>query len=315
MRHLKAAEQQKPKKFFVCVFHLGRGASTALCFLTAALLIALTAVFTLPQRAVTATAGTNSQESQGVAVPVLMYHSLLKDTSRSGQYVITPTLFASDLAWLKSHGYETILIHDLLNYVDNGTPLPQKPVLITFDDGYYNNYLYGFPILQEQNMKAVISIIGYYTDKFSEVDENNAYYSHCTWTQINEMLQSGLIEIQNHTYNLHTYDKGRHGCAKKAGESLAGYRSRLCEDVLKLQNRITEMTGTVPTTFTYPFGSFSKETKQIVREMGFRATLSCESGISTVTRNPESLYMMKRFLRPAGKNSDQYFASIFSGSN
>ena len=304
-----------PKKFFIYTFHPGKGASTALCFLAAALLIAVTALFSLPQRAVTATAGADSAAEEGVNVPVLMYHSLLKDTSRAGQYVIPPSLFASDLAWLKEHGYETILMRDLLDYVDNGTPLPQKPVLITFDDGYYNNYLYGFPILQEQNMKAVISIIGLYTDKFSEVDENNAYYSHCTWPQINEMLQSGLVEIQNHTYNLHTYNNGRHGCAKKAGEPLASYRSMLCEDVLKLQNRITEMTGAASSTFTYPFGSFSKETKQIIRELGFRATLSCESGISTVTRDPESLYLLKRFLRLAGKNSEQFFASVFSGAN
>lgn len=309
MRHFKAADA-KAKKFFFRAFHLSRITSTALCFLSAALLIAVTAVFSLPHRAATATVDTALQ-SDGVQVPVLMYHSLLKDTSRSGQYVITPSQFASDLAWLKEHGYESILVQDLIDYVDSGTPLPEKPVLITFDDGYYNNYLYGFPLLKEQNMKAVISIIGLYTDKFSDVDENNAYYSHCTWPQINEMLLSGLVEIQNHTYNLHTYTSTRHGCAKRAGESLASYRSILCEDVLKLQNRITEMTETVPMAFTYPFGSSTQETRQIIREMGFRATFSCGNGISVVTRDPESLYMLKRFLRPAGKNSEQFFASVF----
>lgn len=307
---------KKEKHFFFCALHPGKGAAAVLCFAAAAILIALTAVFSLPYRTVrTAADLASAPAEEGVRVPVLMYHSLLKDTSRSGQYVIPPTLFASDLAWLKAHGYETVFMQDLIDYVDKGTSLPEKPVVITFDDGYYNNYLYGFPILQEQNMKAVISIIGLYTDKFSAVDENNAYYSHCTWPQINEMLRSGLVEIQNHTYNLHTYNNERHGCAKKAGEPLTSYHSLLCEDVLKLQNRITEMTGTVPTTFTYPFGSFSGETKQIIGELGFRATLSCESGISLVTRDPESLYLLKRFLRPAGKSSEQYFRSVFSAKN
>lgn len=313
MRHCQTGKTEK--HFFFRAFHPGKCASAVLCFAAAALLVALTAVFSLPRQTIGAAANAASAEEEGVRVPVLMYHSLLKDSSRAGQYVIPPSLFASDLAWLKAHGYETVLMQDLIDYVDKGTPLPEKPVVITFDDGYYNNYLYGFPILQEQNMKAVISIIGLYTDKFSAVDENNAYYSHCTWPQINEMLQSGLVEIQNHTYNLHTYSSGRHGCAKKAGEPLASYRSMLCEDLLKLQNRITEMTGTSPTTFTYPFGSFSSETRQIVRELGFRATLSCESGISLVTRDPESLYLLKRFLRPAGKNSEQYFASVFPSEN
>jgi Predicted xylanase/chitin deacetylase len=311
--HRLREDKSKPRKFFFLAFHPGKGASAALCFLTAAVLFCVTVLYSLPWDSVSTAAGTDASSQKGVGVPVLMYHSLLKDSSYTGKYVIPPTLFASDLSWLKAHGYETILMQDLINYVDHGTPLPEKPIVITFDDGYYNNYLYGFPLLKQQNMKAVISIIGFYSDKYSALDENNAYYTHCTWPQINEMLASGLVEIQNHTYNLHTYNKGRLGCAKKAGESADAYHALLCGDVTQLQNRITEMTGTVPTTFTYPFGSFTKETRQIIRELGFRASLSCESGVSTVTRDPASLYMLKRYLRPAGKNSEQYFASVLSG--
>lgn len=307
---------KKKRRFFFLAFHPGRAASAALCFAAAALLIALTAVFSLPQQLLrTAAEPTASPPEEGVRVPILMYHSLLKDPARAGAYVISPALFASDLAWLKEHGYETVLMRDLIDYVDNGTPLPEKPVLITFDDGYYNNYLYAFPLLREQKMKAVISIIGLHTDKFSAVDENNAYYSHCTWDQLNEMIASGLVEVQNHTYDLHTYSNTRHGCAKKAGESLASYRTVLCEDVLKLQARITEMTGTTATTFTYPFGSFTEETKQLIGELGFRATLSCESGVSVVTRDPKSLCLLRRFLRPSGKSAEQFFESVFAPKN
>ena len=72
--------------------------------------------------------------------------------------------------------------------MEQGTPLPEKPVMITFDDGYYNNYLNAFPLLQEFQMKAVISIIVSETDKYSELDENRENYSHLTWPQIQEMM-------------------------------------------------------------------------------------------------------------------------------
>ena len=73
--------------------------------------------------------------SEGVEVPVVMYHSMLKDEARHGQYVISPEEFENDLQYLQSHGYTTILIEDLIAYTKGGS-LPEKPVLLTFDDGY-----------------------------------------------------------------------------------------------------------------------------------------------------------------------------------
>ena len=245
----------------------------------------------------------------GKAVPILMYHSLLKDPARAGQYVISPDQFRQDIQYLQEHGYTTVLMTDVIRYVQEGTPLPEKPIVITFDDGYYNNYLYGFPILKELNAKAVISIIGRYTDLFSQTDENNAYYSHCTWDQIREMQASGLVEIQNHTYNLHTYDNRRHGCANKKWEVEADYDQTVGEDILKLQNRIRTETQFTPNTFVYPFGSYTKMSEALIRDLGFSASLSCESGV-TVVYDAESLYCMKRYIRPSGSDSVSYFQKI-----
>ena len=164
-------------------------------------------------------------------------------------------------------------------------------------------------LLRERGMKAVISIIGRYTDLFSERDENNAYYSHCTWNQLREMQQSGLIEIQNHTYNLHTYYRSRHGCASLKWETMDDYRRTVGADIQKLQQRIRDELGFTPNTMVYPFGSFTERSEQLVRELGFSASLSCESGVTHVT-GPESLFGMKRFLRPAGTDSASFFASI-----
>ncbi|WP_245570840.1 polysaccharide deacetylase family protein [Anaerovorax odorimutans] len=245
-----------------------------------------------------------------VTVPIIMYHGLIKDTTLQNKFFIDPQIFENDLKYLKENKYTPILMKDLIAYVDKGTRLPEKPIVLTFDDGYYNNYLYAYPLLQEYNMKAVISIIGSCTDKYSELNENNASYSHITWDQIKEMQKSKLVEIQNHTYDMHSYDNGRQGSKKKLGESTDDYEKNLNDDIGKLQKEISEKTGIKPTTYTYPFGFISYDAEEILKEMGFRATLSCAEGLNYVTKDPESLYRMKRFIRLPEITSEDFFNKI-----
>lgn len=239
----------------------------------------------------------NSEEY--IKVPIIMYHSILKDPARSNKYTITPAVLEEDLKYIKANGYETITISDLISYVYADKPLPPKPIILTFDDGHYNNYGYLYPLLEKYDMKAVISIVGSYTDKFSETDEANLNYSYLRWKDINELISSGRVEFQNHTYNLHDNTHGRIGAKKKKGESDDEYKKILEEDINKLQNEFKENTGYVPTCFTYPFGSISNSSLDIIKELGFKASLSCEEGINKITKNPNSLYLLKRYNRPS----------------
>ena len=234
-----------------------------------------------------------------IKVPIIMYHSILKDPARSNKYTITPAVLEEDLKYIKANGYETITISDLISYVYDDKPLPPKPIILTFDDGHYNNYGYLYPLLEKYDMKAVISIVGSYTDKFSETDEANLNYSYLRWKDINELISSGRVEFQNHTYNLHDNTHGRIGAKKKQGESDDEYKKILEEDINKLQNEFKENTGYVPTCFTYPFGSISNSSLDIIKELGFKASLSCEEGINKITKNPNSLYLLKRYNRPS----------------
>ena len=234
-----------------------------------------------------------------IKVPIIMYHSILKDPARSNKYTITPAVLEEDLKYIKANGYETITISDLISYVYADKPLPPKPIILTFDDGHYNNYGYLYPLLEKYDMKAVISIVGSYTDKFSETDEANLNYSYIRWKDINELISSGRIEFQNHTYNLHDNTHGRIGAKKKNGESDDEYKKILEEDINKLQNEFKENTGYVPTCFTYPFGGISNSSLDIIKELGFKASLSCEEGINKITKNPNSLYLLKRYNRPS----------------
>ena len=243
---------------------------------------------------------------EGVEVPAVMYHALLKDESRHGQYVISPEVFESDVEYLQAHGYTTILIEDLIKYTKGGT-LPEKPVLLTFDDGYYNNYLYAYPIAQQHGCRFVLSPIGKYAQLYTDTPDENAYYSHATWPQLREMAQSGLVEVQNHSYDLHRSEGGRLGVKKKPGESEEAYAQLLSQDLLKAQSAIGEEVGVRPTAFVYPFGAVSSTTPELVQGMGFQCTLSCEEKVSRVTRDPASLYDLGRFLRPSGISSADFF--------
>lgn len=234
-----------------------------------------------------------------IEVPIIMYHSILKDSSRSNKYTITPTVLEEDLKYIKSNGYKTITISDLISYVYDDKTLPSKPIILTFDDGYYNNYGYLYPLLEKYDMKAVISIVGSYTDKFSETDEANLNYGYLRWKDVKELISSGRLEFQNHTYNLHNNTHGRIGAKKKKGESDDNYKKILEEDINKLQNEFKENTGYLPTCFTYPFGGISNSSIDIIKELGFKASLSCEEGINKITKNPNSLYLLKRYNRPS----------------
>lgn len=243
---------------------------------------------------------------EGVGIPVVMYHALLKDEARHGRYVISPAEFESDLKYLRDNGYTTILPQDLVAYTKGGQ-LPEKPVLLTFDDGYYNNYLYAYPLAKEYNSKFLLSPIGHYADLYTDTPDENAYYSHATWPQLREMVESGLVEVGNHSYDLHQSQGNRLGIRKRQGEPEEAYKQLVTEDLLQAQQAIKEGVGLRPITFVYPFGAVSKSTPDIVKGLGFQCTFSCEEHISKVTRDPASLYDLGRFLRKSGVSSQQFF--------
>lgn len=236
-----------------------------------------------------------SAETEAVYVPIIMYHEV--KTFKNGKDVISPWEFESDLKYLSENDYTAITMGELIDYVYNGASLPDKPIILSFDDGYLSNYVYVYPLLKKYNTKIVFSILGKNTDDFTSIPDNNIDYSHVTWNQLNEMLDSGLVEVQNHSYNLHRITKSRTGCDQAKSESFAEYEKLLSEDVGKLQKEITLLTGQTPTTFVYPYGAWSDNTNIILKNLGFKATLTCTYGVNVITNNPDSLFCLKRICR------------------
>lgn len=231
-----------------------------------------------------------------VCVPIIMYHHV-KSTGL-GKDVISPYEFEMDLKYLEDNDYHTIVMADLIKYAYEGADLPANPIILSFDDGNLSTYQNVFPLLKKFNMKIVLSIIGKGADNFSRVSDVNIDYSHVTWDQIVEMEESGLVEIQNHSYNLHKVCNGRYGCSQKANEDFLQYESVVKEDIMMLQDKITSAVGIAPTTFTYPYGKYNDNTDIILKELGFKASLSVKFGVNVINRNDsESLFGLKRICR------------------
>ncbi|MPM31073.1 hypothetical protein SDC9_77626 [bioreactor metagenome] len=236
-------------------------------------------------------------DANPVYVPIMMYHEI--KPYKLGKDVISPYEFESDLKYLQANHYNTITMTQLINYVNGGELLPENPIILSFDDGYLSTYKYAFPLLKKYNAKIVFSIIGKNTDDFTRIPDDNLDYSHVTWEQLNEMIDSGLVEVQNHTYNLHSI-KGRFGCLQLSSESFEHYEQVLTDDIEKLQNELLIITGSLPNTFTYPYGKKSDSTEKVIKKLGFEATLSCDYGINIITSDPDVLYGLKRICRSHG---------------
>lgn len=248
-------------------------------------------------------------EDTTIKLPIIMYHSLLKGKGKN-QFIVDPDLFESDLKYLKDNGYNTIFVKELIDYVYEGKTLPENPIMLTFDDGYYNNFVYALPAAKKYESKFIISPIAKVSENYSKISEENINYSHITWSHLKEMLDSGLVEVGNHSYNLHSTSSSRLGCRKKKNENVQEYQNVLIKDLMTAQKLITENTGVTPQVFVYPFGAYSPCSTEIIKNMGFKSTLLCSGKINNITKDPNCLFGLCRFLRPCRTSSKAFFSKI-----
>ena len=224
---------------------------------------------------------------------VLEYHNFTEAPSLATAYTMTVSALRRDLDFLRDNGYTTILPRELAaGQLDDGSPLPQKAVLLTFDDGYESNYTLAFPILREYGAKAVISLIT------ARIDEKAD--SFLTWDECREMAKSGLVEFASHTNDYHIRPDVR-GIERISGEDVETYVSRISADLQTSITRIALETGQNVTTFTYPLGRMEPWAEPFLQQH-FAITLS---GVYGTARYGDSLYHLPRYnitdLHPASE--------------
>ena len=264
-------------------------------------------VFFIAGRLLISTTAENDRELP-VYLPVIMYHSVWGNSP--AEYRVTPQQLENDLQWLSNNGYNSVSCRQLIDYTANRSQLPDKPVLITFDDGFYNNLSEALPLLNKYNMCAVVSVVGSYTDVNAADYPHHPDCSYLTWEDISQLIDSCRIEIGNHTYDMHSLNTGRNGCLKLYNETENEYRSSLSADLELLQLEMKENTGYTPFVFAYPYGAVSRESLPILRENGFLVTLPCRETGNFITRDPDCLLGLGRFNRSGLYSTEEFMESL-----
>lgn len=249
-----------------------------------------------------------AEKEEPVPLPVIMYHSVYG--TQPSEYIVTPSQIESDFAWLQNNGYTSVTAADLINYTRNQGDLPKKPVLITLDDGFYNNLSELLPLLEKYDMHAIVSVVGRYSETLAPNDPHSSAYSYLTWEDISSLADSERVEIGNHTYDMHCGSGIRKGCSIAAGETEEQYHDVLFNDLTLLQQELCRCTGITPVVFAYPFGYISRESLPVIRECGFLVTLTCYERMNYITRDPDSLLGLSRYNRSGAYSTEEFMNNL-----
>ncbi len=245
-----------------------------------------------------------------VDLPILMYHSIRNGPETD--YSITPETLESDFRYLKNAGYHSVSPEDLLRFVKDGLPLPEHPILLTFDDGFYNNLAYALPLLEKYDFCATVNIVGEFTQKLAPADSHIPAYSYLTAEDCRALLASHRMTLGNHTTNFH-HRNTRKGCAIQKGESENAYHAILYKDLFQLQEYLAEQFQTEPIVFAYPYGFECPESIPVLHELGFLITLTCREFHNTITQGDmDSLYGLGRYNRAGNQSSEGFFQRIIN---
>lgn len=197
-------------------------------------------------------------------VPVICYHYIDKDPSGKSPLIISKEKFRQHLETIKNNGYTTLTMAELNDYLFKDKPIPEKSVVITFDDGSIDNYTNAFPILKEFNMKATMFVISSYTDRSSFL----------TNEQIKEMSDYG-IDIESHTV---THSR----------LSELSYEEQLNE-LKTSKDSIEKITGKPIIAIAYPEGKFNEDTKKATMEAGYSMGFTIDRGYADRSDNAAQL--------------------------
>ncbi len=256
-----------------------------------------------------AAAGTGGKTAaaEPVRLPVVMYHQLSADGSRAGDYVLPLWQFENDLKYLKAQGYETVSVQQLLDWTQGRAALPEKPCMITFDDGYETTGVCAAPLLEKYGLSAVAAIIGSVAQQYSDAPDHSLAYAHLSWEELEEISSGGVLELQYHSWDMHRLSP-RKGCNRMRGESETDYRAALEKDLKRFRDAAAAHDVALAPSAAYPFGAYCALTEDILKENGVRVGFSCTEKVNVLTGDQKELFSLGRFNRPWGKSSEDFFA-------
>jgi peptidoglycan/xylan/chitin deacetylase (PgdA/CDA1 family) len=214
---------------------------------------------TLPPLNITPVAAPTPDAPGRVRVPVLLYHHLQTLKANAGtdweDSTVTPQAFEEQMAYLAAHNFHSTSVADLIAYLEQGRPLPENPVIITFDDGWEETYTVGFPILRKYGLSATFFIPANWVENLDGT---------LSWAQIEEMDRAGM-EIGSHTMT-HPY------LIKSTPEMLTW-------ELENSKARLEKHTSKPVIALAYPFGLYDDNVIQQTKAAGYRAAFTIEPGL------------------------------------
>ncbi|MBQ1241852.1 MAG: polysaccharide deacetylase family protein, partial [Oscillospiraceae bacterium] len=203
-----------------------------------------------------------------------------------------------DLKWLTENGYTTVLPRELsAGKLDDGSELPEKMVMLTFDDGYESNLTVVLPLLEKYGAKAVVGLIT------SRIGEGNGFLN---WEQCREMAESGLIEFGSHTHDHHIRPEAE-GIVRIEGETQESYTTRIGNDLSKSVELIESEIGTPVTYFAHPLGKTDEWATDILTEL-FSVTVTSDTAKADLSKG---LYLLPRYNVTESQRAEHFINKLF----
>jgi peptidoglycan/xylan/chitin deacetylase (PgdA/CDA1 family) len=203
-----------------------------------------------------------TEEAQEVSIPVLNYHSIGAEPDST--LILDPAKFARQMEYLAKEGYTPLSLNDFTLILEKRKSAPPKPVLLTFDDGYADNYEQAMPVLKRHGFPATLFMSP------GAVGQDG----YLTWDQVKVMHKAH-------------WDIQPHGMTHPHLPLLSAAEQK--QEITEARRQIEEQLGTTADIFCYPYGEFSKQTLAILQENGFRYAFTIQQGKTTSSQHPLQL--------------------------
>lgn len=227
----------------------------------------------------------STMNHQLFSLPILIYHYVEivtdeRDTIRKSLN-IQPNTFQNQIDTLINNGY-TFITPSQVQEIESGKLKIEKPIIISFDDGYRDFYTDVFPILEKNNVKAVAYIVPGFLD----------HLNYMYWNQVKEISQSNLVEIGAHSMHHPSLDR---------------LSDKTATDEINQSKLVLELSlGRQITTFAYPYGRFNGKTVELVKSSGFTSALTTIEGAN---ENVNEKFTLKR-IHPGVRIGDDLLKAI-----
>lgn len=249
-----------------------------------------------------------TKPSKSPELTIIGYHEIVDPKlALTPEYAVSPLAFEQQLIWLKDNGFHFVSIDDILAASKHQKPLPPKAVLLSFDDGYQSFYVNAYPIIKKYKAPVVLALVGSWLEPEMNQSINFdgkaiARSNMFSWAELQDMVQSGLVELGSHTYGLHdgilANPQGNMQPAMTARlynpktqqyETDKAYEQRIYKDLKRNDELLIQHGFKSPRVMVWPYGRYNADVVNIAKKLGMNVAFTLDDGPNTSATDLTSL--------------------------